>query len=136
MPHIVVEYTANLRPEADIAQLLPKINAYLIEQRTAAGPIFPTGGVRSRAIALEDFCVADGSNADDAFVHVRITVGAGRDETTKKRVYDGLFDLLKAHFGAIHATRGFALSMEAGEFSEAGTWKQNNLHPRFKVDAA
>ena len=136
MPHVVVEYTANLRPEADIAALLPKINAYLIDRHTAAGPVFPIGGIRSRAIELEEYCVADGQDADDAFVHVRITIGVGRDEATRKTMHDGLFELLKAHFAAIHATRGFALSMEAGEFLEAGTWKHNNLHARFKKAVA
>lgn len=130
MPHVVVEYTANLRAEADIPDLLPKINAYLIAQRTAGGPVFPVGGIRSRAIELHDYCVADGQDDEDAFVHVRITIGAGRDEATKKALHDGLFELLKAHFAAIHATRGFALSMEAGEFSESGTWRHNNLHAR------
>lgn len=136
MPHIVVEYTANLRAEADIPALLAAINAYLIEQHTPDGPVFPVGGIRSRAIALTDYCVGDGQEPDDAFVHVRITIGAGRDDAVKKTLHDGLFDLLKAHFAPIHATRGLALSMEAGEFSESGTWKHNNLHARFKARAA
>ncbi len=131
MPHIVVEYTANLGPAADIAGLLGQINRYLIALRTDAGPVFPVGGVRSRAIALTDFCIGDGSLADAAFVHVRITIGAGRDEAVKKRMYDGLFDLLKSHFAGTYATRGLALSMEAGEFGDAGTWKHNNLHDRY-----
>ncbi len=130
MPHVVVEYTANLRAEAGIASLLREINGYLIEQRVGDAPAFPIGGIRSRAIALEDWCIADGDDADDAFVHVRITVGAGRDDATRKRVFDGLFELLKAHFAAIHARRGFALSMEAGTFGGSGTWKHNNLHAR------
>ena len=136
MPHVVVEYTANLRPEADIAGLLPKINAWLIAQRTATGPVFPLAGIRSRAIELADYCIADGGDPADGFVHVRVTIGAGRDAATKQRAFDGLFDLLKAHFAAIHATRGLALSMEAGEFSEAGTWKHNNLHARMNAAAA
>ncbi len=136
MPHIVVEYTANLRPEAALGTLLPKINAYLIAQRTDSGPIFPLGGIRSRAVALDDWCIASGDDAEAAFVHVSVKVGAGRDEATSKRVFDGLFELLKAHFAASYARRGFALSMETATFGEAGTWKHNNLHARISAAAA
>src|SRR5262249_29148237 len=74
MPHITVEYTANLKPEADIPGLLAKINDVLIAQNG----VFPVGGIRSRAIELSDFRIADGA-ADDAFVHVTVKIGAGRD---------------------------------------------------------
>ena len=132
MPHVVVEYSANLRGTADIAVLLATINTTLIEQRTEAGPVFPIGGIRSRAIALDDYQIADGNNADDGFVHVTVKIGAGRDEATKKRAFDALFERVKQHFAPLFAQRGLALSMEVVEFGEAGTWKQNNLHARFR----
>ncbi len=132
MPHVVIEYTENLRADADIAGLLKKTNALLIEQRTAAGPVFPVGGLRSRAIALSDYCIADGAS-DDAFVHVTVKIGAGRDEATKKKAFDALFEMIKDHFADLYARRGLALSMEVVEFSEAGTWKHNNIHARFKA---
>ncbi len=40
--------------------------------------------------------------------------------------------MITEHFAAIFAERGLALSMEFSEFSEAGTWKKNNIHPRYK----
>jgi 5-carboxymethyl-2-hydroxymuconate isomerase len=40
------------------------------------------------------------------------------------------------HFADIYARRGLALSLEIAEFSEAGTWKQNNIHARYKTPAA
>ena len=132
MPHVVIEYTDNLRADADIAALLKKTNALLIEQRTVAGPVFPIGGIRSRAIALSEYCVADGS-ADDAFVHVTVKIGAGRDEATKKQAFDALFAMIVDHFADLYARRGLALSMEVIEFSEAGTWKHNNIHARLKA---
>ena len=126
MPHITVEYTANLKPEADIASLLAKINAVLIAQ----GGAFPVGGIRSRAIELSEFRVADGA-ADDAFVHVTVKIGAGRDAAVKKRAFDQLFEAIKSHFATIYEQRYLALSMEIAEFSEAGTYKHNNIHRRF-----
>ena len=129
MPHLVYEITANLDlPESDIAGLLRQSNQLLIAQ----GGVFPTGGIRSRVHWLRDWCVADGSQATDAFVHATLKVGAGRTEAQLKKACDELFALLSAHFAAEFERRGLALSMECSEFSEAGTWKKNNIHARYK----
>ncbi len=127
MPHLIYEYTYNLKAEGDIPGLLRKTNQVVLDQ----GGVFPKGGIRSRAICLADYCVADGS-ADDAFVHLTFKMGAGRTAEEKQKVGDELFAMLKAHFADIFARRGLALSMEIVEFSEAGTWKHNNIHARFK----
>jgi 5-carboxymethyl-2-hydroxymuconate isomerase len=126
MPHFIVEYTANLDQDADLPGLLKKVNGILIAQNG----VFPIGGIRSRAIRLEHYRMADGQ-ADYAFVHAQLKIGAGRDPATKQRVGDALFDMMKAHFAALYEKRYLALSMEIAEFSEAGTWKHNNVHARF-----
>ncbi len=127
MPHLIYEYTDNLKAEGDIPGLLRKTNQVVIAQ----GGVFPIGGIRARAICLTDYCVADGS-ADDAFVHLTFKMGAGRTAEEKQKVGDELFTMLKDHFAALFARRGLALSMEIVEFSEAGTWKHNNIHARYK----
>jgi 5-carboxymethyl-2-hydroxymuconate isomerase len=127
MPHFIVEYTANLEAEGDLPGLLQKINATMIAQ----GGVFPIGGIRSRAIRLDCYRMADGE-ADYAFVHATLKIGAGRDEATRKRAGDALFEVMKSHFAALYDKRYLALSMEIAQFSEAGTWKHNNVHARFK----
>ena len=128
MPHLIYEITDNLdAPETDIPSLLKKSNQVLIDQ---AG-VFPIGGIRSRVIWLKDYCVADGT-ADDAFVHLTLKIGAGRSDEAKKKTGDDLFKMISEHFAAIYQKRTLALSMEIVEFSEAGTWKQNNIHARYK----
>ena len=127
MPHIVIEYTANLASVARLPILLKTVNEVLIAQ----GGVFPTGGIRSRAIRLDDYRMADGE-ADDAFVHVTLKIGAGRSEAVKKQTCDALFEAIKAHFAELYATRYLALSMELSEFSESGSYKHNNVHARFK----
>lgn len=129
MPHLIYEITDNLdTAEADIPGLLRKSNQILIAQ----GGVFPIGGIRSRVHWLRDYCVADGSRPDDAFVHASLKVGAGRSEAEKQKACDELFAMISEHFAAIFAQRGLALSMEFSEFSEAGTWKKNNIHARYK----
>jgi 5-carboxymethyl-2-hydroxymuconate isomerase len=133
MPHIIVEYTENLGPEARIADLLARINQVMIAQQDAAGKsVYPIGGIRSRAVALGEYCIADGAD-DYAFVHATVKIGAGRGEAVEKQTTDALFAAMQEHFAALFASRYLALSLELFRFSEAGTYKQNNIHAKFRA---
>jgi 5-carboxymethyl-2-hydroxymuconate isomerase len=131
MAHFIVEYTSNIAAEADIPALLAKANETLIAQ----DGVFPIGGIRSRAFELTDWCMADGA-ADYAFVHGTLKMGAGRTREVRQRVGDALFAMMKTHFAALYERRYLALSMEIYEFDEAGTWKHNNVHARFRKASA
>lgn len=130
MAHFIVEYTRNLAAEADVPTLLRKANEALIAQQ-----VYPIGGVRSRAIELTDWCMADGA-ADYAFVHGTLKIGAGRSREVRQRTGDALFEVMKTHFSDLYARRYLALSLEIYEFDEAGTWKHNNVHARFRKEPA
>lgn len=127
MPHIIVEYTDNIRADARVPALLKTINDVLIAQ----DGVFPIGGIRSRALALTDYRMADGEE-DYAFVHITLKIGTGRPEATRKAACDALFEAVKAHFAELYARRYLALSMELVEFNEGGSYKHNNVHARFK----
>ncbi|GIN87295.1 5-carboxymethyl-2-hydroxymuconate isomerase [Heyndrickxia sporothermodurans] len=127
MPHFIIEYTDNLKKEANIQELLKKVNEVLIGRKD----IFPIGGIRSRAIELHNYFIADGSN-DDAFVHACLKIGAGRSEDDKKATCSEIFEVMKDHFAELYESRYLALSLELIEFSEAGTYKHNNIHQRYK----
>ena len=129
MAHFIVEYTHNIAAEADIPGLLRKANEVLIAQA-----VYPIGGIRSRAIELTDWCMADGA-ADYAFVHGTLKIGAGRSREVRQRTGDAVFEAMKAHFADLYARRYLALSLEIYEFDEAGTWKHNNVHQRFRKAA-
>jgi 5-carboxymethyl-2-hydroxymuconate isomerase len=129
LPHFIVEYTDNIKNEANFSKLFEEINKVLIARDT----VFPIGGIRSRAIEVNDYRIADGAE-DDAFVHAVLKIGAGRSEEIKKEVCDALFEVMKDHFSFLMSNRYLALSMELIEFSEAGTYKLNNIHSRFKKD--
>ena len=107
MPHFLLEYTDNIKPEARIPELQQKVNAILMAQ----GGVCPT-------------------------VHATLKIGAGRSEAEKKKTRDELFAMRREHFAPVLAKRYLALSLELGEFSEASTCKQNKLHARFKKEQA
>ena len=132
MSHMTLEYSANLRGSGEFSALCRKLAVFMTELRVDAAPVFPPGGVRVRALACEDFCIADGSVADAAFVHAILKIGAGRAAAAKQVTCEGLFAVMKTHFASQFVSQGLALSLELQEFSESGTLKHNNLHSRLK----
>lgn len=126
MPHLIIEYTDNLKAEGNIPALLDKMADVL----RAHGDVFPVGGIRVRAVVLHDYVVADGQ-ADDAFVHATLKIGSGRSEDEKEAIGTALFETLKTHFAALFDQRFLALSMELYEFPRP-TYKHSNIHARFK----
>lgn len=126
MPHVIVEYTDNLKGEGRIRELLGKINKSLLGN----DGLFPIGGIRTRAVELEDYVVADGAE-DDAFVHVTLKIGGGRPEEQLSAACDKLFAVIEDHFAVLFKKRYLALSMEVSEFTRP-TYKKNNIHKRYK----
>jgi 5-carboxymethyl-2-hydroxymuconate isomerase len=133
MSHMTLEYSANLRDEGRFGELCRELARFMTQLRIEGSAVFPPGGVRVRAIACEEFCIADGSLSDAGFVHAVLKIGAGRSDAAKAAACTGLFDIMKTHFAHVFAKAGLALSLELHEFSEAGTLKHNNLHARFKA---
>ena len=134
MPHLTLEYSANLHPEGRIGELCQALAATLEAQLDEEDrAVYPIGGVRVRALRCDDYCVADGS-PDIGFVHATLKIAAGRTDAVKRSTGDALFEEIKRHFADQFSTRGLALSLELQEFGESGTWKHNNLHARFRKD--
>lgn len=134
MPHLTLEYSADIRANSDIKALCGKLARCLVAQQADGKAVYPIGGIRVRALAADDYCIGNGG-VDAAFVHAALKIGAGRSEQTKKSTGDALFDVMKAHFAELYEQQGLALSLEISEFSETGTWKHNNLHARFRAAA-
>jgi 5-carboxymethyl-2-hydroxymuconate isomerase len=132
MPHLTIEYSGNLHESGRFAQLCETLGKLLQAQSIDGAPVYPPGGIRVRAYAVHIYHVADGA-AGNAFVHASLKIGAGRPETVRQATGEALFEAMKAHFSREFAQRGLALSLEIAEFSEAGTWKHNNLHARLKA---
>jgi 5-carboxymethyl-2-hydroxymuconate isomerase len=131
VPHLTLEYSANLANEDSIGALCRKLAQCLDAQRENGQRVYPLGGIRVRALRCEPYCIADGRH-DAAFLHAILKIGAGRSESVKTATGDALFDVVKQHFAETFEQKGLALSLEINEFSEAGTWKHNNLHARLK----
>lgn len=130
MPHIVVEYSANLRERLAPQRLVDRLH----ETALATG-VFPVGGTRTRAVEREHYRIADG-HADNGFVHVTMDIGAGRDLETKQRAAGAVFDALVAHTQALFAESPLGLTLELRESDPQLSFKRNNLHDYVKARQA
>ena len=131
MPHIIVEYSANLESQISAQKLVERLH------RTAlATGVFPIGGLRTRAERRDVYAVADG-DPENAFVAVVARIGEGRDADTRKRVAADLMRALEDETAEAFRTRGLGLTVEVAEIDGTASLKSNNLHERMKrQDAA
>ena len=130
MPHIIVEYSANLEPELDPQGL---VNA--LHKAALATSVFPVGGLRTRAERRDVFAVADG-DPDNGFVAVMARIGEGRDAATRRKVAQALMAVLETETAWAFATRGLGLTVEVAEIDGAASLKTNNLHDRMAAKVA
>ncbi|MGH8278869.1 MAG: 5-carboxymethyl-2-hydroxymuconate Delta-isomerase [Gammaproteobacteria bacterium] len=135
MPHLTIEYSANLANNAEMTDLCRELAHCIDTQRDGDRKVFPTGGIRVRALKSEACCIADGSIEDAAFVHLNFRIAAGRSDAVLKATAAVLMDVVKRHFAEAYRTRGFAASLEVNEFGKFGTLKYNNLHQRLAEHA-
>lgn len=129
MPHVTVEYSANLEEQVSPRRLVDAIH-----RAALATGVFPIGGLRTRAERRDVYAVADG-NPDNAFVAVIARVGEGRDAATRKRVAATLMAVLEAETAEVFKSRGLGLTVEVQEIDGAASLKTNNLHERIKKGA-
>ncbi|MEZ5661555.1 MAG: 5-carboxymethyl-2-hydroxymuconate Delta-isomerase [Burkholderiaceae bacterium] len=127
MPHIIIEYSANIRQSMDLPGLIDTMHAAALSTG-----VFPPGGTRTRAAERTDYRIADG-HPDNAFVHVMVRIGHGRDQATKQAAGETLFDALCAHLTMLSACSPLALSLQIEEIDPVLTYKQNNIHEYVKA---
>ena len=122
MPHILVEYSANLDSEIVIAELVIALH----EAALATG-VFPPGGTRTRAARRDVYAIAD-RHPDNAFIAVQLSIAEGRDTATRHRAGEAIFAALTAATEDICNRRPLALSLAITEIDSSTSFKKNNIH--------
>jgi 5-carboxymethyl-2-hydroxymuconate isomerase len=126
MAHIVIEHSANLRGRLDVPQLVRAVH-----QAALATGIFPIGGLRTRAYETAAYCIADG-HPDNAFVHLSVRVGHGRDLPTRRAACERIFHAACDHLAGLFETTPLGISVEMQELDPELSLKKNNLHEHVK----
>jgi 5-carboxymethyl-2-hydroxymuconate isomerase len=122
LPHLIVEYSANIEREIALDALLDKLHACAL--RTG---VFPLGGLRVRAHRADDYRIADKS-PENGFVHVTALIGHGRALDVQQRAGEQLFATLTEHLGPLYDRSPLAISLNVQEFHPVLNFKKNNLH--------
>ena len=122
MPHLVVEYSANLEADLDMGAL-----ASLLHQAALASGVFPIGGCRTRLARRDVYVIGDG-HPDNRFVHVQARIGTGRSADVRQKAAEQIFEALKRATAEAFAAHPLSLTLEIVEIDPVGSLKHNNLH--------
>lgn len=121
MPHLNIEYSANLESALDMHGL-----CVALKDAAAGTGVFPAAGIRVRAFAAHHSVIADG-DPKHGFVDITVRLGAGRTDAAKTAATDALFEAAKA-FTAEHMNANpFMLSLELRELDAAFSRKTSSI---------
>jgi 5-carboxymethyl-2-hydroxymuconate isomerase len=97
MPHLKIEYTANLDAHADIGELCRTLSHTLVTLRDAGGAlVFPLYGTRVLAYPAAAYAVADGEQGR-AFVYMNMRITPGRSPELVQAVGDAVLAAAQAY---------------------------------------
>jgi 5-carboxymethyl-2-hydroxymuconate isomerase len=122
MPHVLIEYSANLRGQVDFPRFLA-----VVEDSALTTGVFPIGGIRVRAYEADHYRIAD-AHPDNAFIHIVLKVGHGRSVDTRRRVCETIFAAICEHLDGLYRRIPLGISLELQEIEPAFSFKKNNLH--------
>ena len=128
MPHLTIEYSANLDGRTDMTALCSE----LLEEMLSTG-YFELGAVRVRAVRCEHYAIAD-RNAENSFIDMSLRMGHRPDRSPEslKQVGDAIFARAGKALAPLFETPHFALSFEIRSIDPDLSWKKNAMHPRLR----
>ena len=109
MPHITIEYSANLGEAIDIQRLVDVVHEAALTDGLAS-----VTALRTRAVAREHYRISDG---DPSFGFVALTarIGPGRSPEEKTRFLTALTDTLDDHLAPFRDRHPVAISTKVQE---------------------
>src|SRR3990170_3656868 len=128
MPHLIIEYSANVADHVDIDRLVG-----VLHDAALGSGVTALDALRTRAVQRDHYAVAD-RHPDNAFVAVTARLGAGRSPDDQQRLLDALMDTLDETVGA--AGRTMMLSVEYQEIDPTLRINRNHLRPLVRERAA
>ena len=130
MPHIMIEYSANIAEHHDVDALVSAVHNAAIGHGLP-----PVDGLRTRAAVRDHFRIADGS-ADLAFVAIAIRIGPGRDAATKTGFIETVLDAAESQLDAEFGPLAIAWSIELNEIDANFRINRNHVRTRLAERAA
>jgi len=129
MPHVIVEYSANLDATMDMRALIDALH----EAALATG-LFDIDGIRTRAVRRDVYKVGDG-NPDNAYVFITARVGEGRPAEAREDLGKSLLATTETILADMIATTPVSLAVEVHEIDRSMTFRRNTIRERRNKDA-
>ena len=131
MPHVNIQYSANLGPEAGMDALCMTLAEVIVAQRDAKGErVFPIGGTRVLAYPAPHYAVADG-RPDRAFVYLQVRIAPGRERALVTAAGEAMMAAVRSHFATLFATRAIGITLQIDEGAPVFDAKHSTLHSLF-----
>ncbi len=127
MPHLSYEYSANLATDINHDALCGVLHTAALESG-----LFELGALRVRGHKADTYAIAD-LLPQNSFLHLTISIGAGRAADAKQAAGAHIWTALTEHLSALFDTPHFALTMEIREIDPDFSWKKNAIHPRIRA---
>lgn len=128
MPHITLDYSANLEALCNISKLCNHLRLAAISTG-----VLPLAGVRVRAFRANHASIADGAD-NNIYLDISVRLRAGRDLETRKEATKVIFDAARSFLGPIISTHPIALSMEMRDIDPDLAPKLNTIRDHLKED--
>lgn len=124
MPHITIEYSANVADHHDLAELVAALHQAALDHGLP-----PADGLRTRATRCDHYLVADGS-PDLAFVALHVRIGPGRDADAKTSFITALLDAAERQCASEVSPLAIAWSIELVEIDPQSRINRNHVRNR------
>lgn len=122
MPHITLEYSANIEPHVNMQNL-----CHDLREASIKTGIFPMGGIRVRAFKADYVSIGDGKELF-GFLDCSLKIGEGRDLKTKEKMAHDIFEALKLLTKPCFDAMPFGLSLNVSEMQKELSFKENSIH--------
>lgn len=128
MPHITLDYSANLEPLLDIADLCVSLRRVAIKTGT-----FPLAGVRVRAFAATHVSIADG-DPKHGYIDISVRLRAGRDLATRQAATETIFAAAQNFLASAMQQHSIALSLEMRDIDPALSPKCSTIRNHLSLE--
>jgi 5-carboxymethyl-2-hydroxymuconate isomerase len=125
MPHVIVEYSANLADHVDVQDLIDDIHAAVMPLKLA-----DVAALRVRAAPRPYWRIADG-NPNNIFIAATARLRVGRSVEQREALGRAILGAIEARLGAVLDREAVSITVEIHEIDHM-TFRRNTIRERLQ----
>ena len=118
MPHLHIDYSSNLDPDADLGRLCRDLAGAMAALSHAGQSVFPLNGTRVLAYPAPFHAVAGGAPGN-AFVYLNLRITPGRSADIVGMAGQTLLAVVRAHFDRLALSGAVGITLHIDEVAPA-----------------